>query len=124
MRLSTNFRSKKMKKILVVGALALLPVQAMADLVPGGSGSPASFPSGASFAGGVTGVTDGSAASAGEVGEVLSSDRIRGSRIVITEAGDGSPFTIVPSLTLTAGVWLISGNMATEDGGGETEMSK
>ena len=39
-----------MRRLVIVGALAFLPMQAMADLVPGGVGAPANFPSGMSGA--------------------------------------------------------------------------
>lgn len=46
MLFTDNLRRKNMKRVLLAGALAILPAQSQADMVPGGSGSPATFPSG------------------------------------------------------------------------------
>ena len=47
MLFNNTLRSRNMKRVLLAGALAILPVQTLkADMVPGGSGSPATFPSG------------------------------------------------------------------------------
>lgn len=46
----TNFKEKNMKKLILAATLTIGGT-ALADLVPGGSGSPASFPSGISVGG-------------------------------------------------------------------------
>jgi len=82
-------------KLLILN-LAFFSSVCLADLVPGGSGSPASFPSG------VLGKTDGVAIPPGEVGELISYS-------ATTPNWSTSTFNMA-QLTLTPGVWLLSGS--------------
>jgi len=84
-----------MKRFLVALSL-MVATTGFADLVPGGSGSPATFPSGFS------GDTSGAAAGLGEVGEVL--EDIRTTPI----AAVANTYIDVASLDLTAGHWIIN----------------
>lgn len=96
---------------LLILALSLFSTVALSEMIPGGSGSPASFPSG------MIGPNDSSEAGAGEIGEYIESKW--------TSVAAGSEGWIsVDTLTLSAGEWdvtahsLFNKNGATWSGSG------
>lgn len=91
---------------LLILSLSLFSTVALSEMVPGGSGSPASFPSG------FTGVTDGSAPAAGEIGEIISDI---GTTVT---AASSNNYIEIASITLTPGTWLISAGINTNHGAG------
>lgn len=95
-----------MKKLIVL--LSLISSVALADLIPGGAGSPASFPSG------IAGKTDGVTVAAGEVGEIISASA--------TAPGWSTSTFEMLSLSLTPGVWLLSGSAYLGASGGTRRM--
>ncbi len=71
------------------------------SMVPGGVGTASSFPDGLSVAGGITGVTNGGNATAGNVGQAVRSAATGVSAV-------SGQYADITSITLTAGDWDIS----------------
>lgn len=93
-------------KALLLTLSFLLAGVGLAEMNPGGIGSPASFPEG------FTGVTDGSAPAAGEIGEMIADENTS------VAAAASNVQKEICSLTMTPGTWMVSGAWTSNHGSG------